>query len=383
MRIFAFLSSYDMTLAEIFAQIPDPRIERRKLHRLPSILGIALCATLCGANDFKEMEEYGLAKIDLMKQLFDLPNGIPSHDTFNRVFKLISPDAFSTVLTRCAADIVANLSGHHICIDGKCMRGTGEKGKKGNHCQTIVSAWVSELGLVIGQKSVEEKSNEITAVPQVLDCLDISGATVSIDAMGCQREIADKIAKQGGYYFLAVKGNQATLHMEIARYFDTRKSGQQTDQSKEYDHGRIETRTSWVSNDLSSIHVANHWTDLKTIICVESEVEFKNKDQKRQETRYYISNAQLSAQRANKLARSHWGIENQLHWHLDVTFKEDDNQTTTPNAAENLNTLRKIALSIIQQDKSSCKSKKVKIKTAAWNDQFLIKILKNANFDTQ
>lgn len=371
-----------MKITEIFEKIPDPRIERRKLYSLSSVLGIALCATLCGATDFEEMEEYGNAKIDLMRQLFDLPNGIPSHDTFNRVFKLINPQAFSAVLTQYAAELVGSLSGHHICIDGKCMRGTGEKGKKGNHCQTIVSAWVSAVEVVVGQESVVDKSNEITAVPKVLDCLDLTGATVSLDAMGGQREIATQIANKGGFYFLAIKGNQPTLHKELIAHFDQTQADEQENKTTDCDHGRIEVRTCRVSNDLKTIHVANNWTDLKTIACIKSEVEFKNKDQRREETRYYISNRQLTAQEANQVARSHWGVENNLHWHLDVTFKEDNNQTTTPITAENLNTLRKLALQIVQQDKNSPKSKKVKIKNAAWNDQSLIKLLKNAKFHT-
>ncbi|HNL07413.1 MAG TPA: ISAs1 family transposase [Chitinophagales bacterium] len=369
-----------MTITEIFEKIPDPRIERRKLYSLSSVLGIALCATLCGATDFEEMEEYGNAKIGLMRQLFDLPNGIPSHDTFNRVFKLITPEAFGAVLTQYGAELVGSLSGHHICIDGKCMRGTGEKGKKGNHCQTIVSAWVSEAGAVIGQQSVEDKSNEITAVPKVLEALDLRGATVSLDAMGAQREIATQIANKGGYYLLAIKSNHPTLHKELIEHFDQMQADEQENKTTDCDHGRIEVRTCRVSNDLKTIYVANNWTDLKTIICVKSEVEFKNKDQRREETRYYISNRQFSAKEANQIARAHWGIENNLHWQLDVTFKEDNNQTTTPNAAENLNTLRKLALQIVQQDKKSNKSKKIKVKNAAWDDQFLIKLLKNANF---
>ncbi len=357
-----------MTITEIFENVPDPRIERHKLYSLSSILGIALCATLCGATNFEEMEEYGNAKIDLMRQLFDLPNGIPSHDTFNRVFTLLNPEAFSSVLNKYSAQLVGSLSGHHICIDGKCMRGTGEKGKKGNHCQTIVSAWVSEVGVVVGQQRVGDKSNEITAVPKVLAALDLHGAIVSLDAMGTQREIATQIVNGGGDYFLPIKDNQPTLHKELIEHFDQMQADEQANKTTDCDHGRIEVRTCRVSNDLKTIYVANNWTDLKTIISVKSEVEFKNKDQRREETRYYISNRQLSAKEANQIARTHWGIENNLHWQLDVTFREDDNQTTTSNTAENLNTLRKLALQIIQQDTKSKKSKKVKVKNAAWNN---------------
>jgi predicted transposase YbfD/YdcC len=373
-----------MELIKLLRQIEDPRMERCKLYSLESVLGIGLCAMLCGATDFEEMEAFGLSKLDLMKQLFDLPNGIPSHDTFNRVFKLVKPEAFSKVLTDHALSIITELNDKQICIDGKCLRGTndsGKSGKKGNRCQNIVSAWVSAHRIVIGQQQVATKSNEITAIPKILEQIDLQGAVVSIDAIGCQKEIAAQIADSGGIYVLPVKDNQPTLHMELKKHFEQEIATPDTDKTLDIGHGRIELRTCRVSKDLSNIHVKELWQGLNTIIEVKRQTEFKKTGQKREEqTQYYITNASMAAKQANQFVRNHWGIENGLHWQLDVTFKEDQNMTTDKNAVQNLNTLRKLALQIIQNNNNSKKSKKVQIKSMGWDDKQLLNLFRNIKF---
>ena len=373
-----------MELLKVFQQIEDPRIERKKLYSLESVLGIALCAMLSGATDFEEMEAFGLSKLDLMSQLFDLPNGIPSHDTFNRVFKLVKPEAVSKVLTDHTHSIIRELNDKQICIDGKCLRGTndsGNSGKKGNRCQNIVSAWISTHRLVIGQQQVASKSNEITAIPELLEQINLQGTIVTIDAIACQTEIVAQIADSGGTYVLPVKDNQPTLRMELEKHFEQEIATSDTDETLTIDHGRIEMRSCRVSNDLRNIHVKERWQGLNTIIEIKRQTTFKKTGQKRKEqTQYYIANASMTAKQANQFVRNHWGIENELHWQLDVTFKEDQNMTTDKNAVQNLNTLRKLTLQIIENNNNSKKSKKVRIKSIGWDDKQLLNLFRNTNF---
>ena len=362
-----------MNLLEILRQVPDPRLERRKLHRLEIVLGIALCAVLSGAEDFEDMANYGCDKQSFLETMFEMPNGIPSHDTFNRVFKMLKPDAFQEVLFSFTRQLVAALQDKQICIDGKGIRSTSISGKKGNTCQTILSAWVAENCAVINMVCVDEKSNEITAVPELLACLDIKGSKVSMDAMGCQREIAGLIADAGADYLLAVKGNQPTLEMEVQKTFaDTDKSANfDTDRDFDYGHGRIETRICQLTEDLSQIHVAENWKDLKSLIKISTIRECKKTGKVEKQERYYISNGKWTAKQANEAVRKHWGIENKLHWQLDVTFGEDNQCASDRIVTQNLNILYKLSLQILEQSNTKKLSKKSKRKKAAWNDQFL------------
>lgn len=366
-----------MDISTILKEVPDFRINRRKLYPLEVVLGLALCAVVCGAEDFEDMAEYSRSKFDFLKTIFDLPFGTPSHDTFNRVFKLLEPEAFSRVLTAFSAQLVSTLLDKQVCIDGKCIRSTNTAEGSGNRCQTILSAWVAEHNLVIGQACVDEKSNEITALPNIIADLNLEGATVSIDAMGCQKEIAEQIAEKGGTYFLAVKGNQGTLLMELEKTFEQNKEKCLVDIDTSQGHGRLETRTCYVCKDLSQIHVAGLWKDLSCLVLIESKRQLKNSDQIQQETRYYIANKVLTPKKANQIARNHWAIENKLHWHLDVTFNEDNQANSHRIVTQNLNTLYKFALQIIEQHKMPKLSKKSKRKKAAWNDDLLIEILTN------
>ncbi len=357
--------------------IADPRLNRKKLHPLTTILGIAFCCLLSDGEDFIDMEEYGKNKREMLKELFDIRNGIPSHDTFRRVFSIIGVDKFGAILVEFSRKIAGDLSGKQICIDGKGIRGTREFGKRGNTCLTILSAFVSESKLVIAQKSVEKKSNEITAIPDVLAQINLKNTTITLDAMGCQRNIAQIIHEGGGYYFLAVKENQPTLHKEIVDYFEQNKALLPTDTTRDIGHGRIETRTCTISNDLNSIHVSPLWTGLKTIIKIESIRELKKTNKIATQTRYFISNEKQTVKKANSIARKHWGIENDLHWQLDVTFREDNSRVVDRIASHNLNTLRKLCLQVLVQDQTPKLSKKSKRKRAGWNDSYLFELLKN------
>lgn len=366
-----------MNLIMILSKVPDFRVQARCDYPLHEILGIALCATIAGAEDFTDIAAYGEEKQSLLGQLFELKNGIPSHDTFRRVFELLDPKNFQAVLQEFSAQLVEHLQGKHICIDGKGIHGTSIAGKQGNTCLTILSAWVSEYQLVLAQEAVSEKSNEITAIPKLLEQLELRGTTVTIDAIACQKNIAAQIADAGGTYILAVKENQGTLFREIKGYFDKKVNAPDFDKQFDFGHGRIETRTCYLSTDLTTIHVASLWKGLTNIIKVIARREFKNKDKVEQKDRYYISNGSLSPQKVNQCIRNHWGIENQLHWQLDVTFKEDANSVSNRTIAQNFNTLRKLALQILQQDKKHPISKKSKRKKAAWNDQYLLFLLQN------
>ena len=364
-------------LLTILEDMDDPRLDRKKLHPLTTILGIGLCCLLSDGEDFIDMEEYGKNKQEMLKDFFDIKNGIPSHDTFRRVFGMIDVDKLGAILVAFSQKIAGDLTGKQICIDGKGIRGTRDFGKRGNTCLTILSAFVSENKLVIAQKSVDKKSNEIMAIPDILAQINLKNTIITLDAMGCQRNVAQIIDNGGGNYFLAVKENQPTLHKEIVDYFEQNKALLPTDTTRDIDHGRIETRTCTISEDLKTIHMSPLWSGLKTIIKIESIRDFKNKKKIETQTRYYISNAKQTPKKANCIARKHWGIENNLHWQLDVTFREDNNTVVDRISSHNLNTLRKLCLQILEQDKTPKLSKKSKRKRAGWNDEYLFELLKN------
>jgi predicted transposase YbfD/YdcC len=370
-----------MEVHTFFADITDPRIERCKKHLLCDIIGIALCGMIAGAEGFEEMEDYAKEKELFLRTFLELPNGIPSHDTVNRVFQAIDPKEFAGCLVKWGKEIVGFLKGKQVCLDGKTLRGTG-KGQRKSAGIVLLSAWVSGHGLTIGQGEVDEKSNEIKVLPEVLKSLDLDGALVSVDAMGCQREVAAQVIEQKGDYLLALKGNQGGLHQQVQdfmqRFKNTDKvaSAQQTD----IGHGRIETRRCFVCNDLSWIDNGPAWKSLTTLVMVEGTREFKHSSKKAEsETRYYISSRKATPEQMGQAVRNHWGIENQLHWYLDVAFDEDLCRVRTGNAAQNLSTLRKIVLQLLLKAalKGSVKRKRLK---AAWNDEYMEKLLKELVF---
>ena len=365
-----------MEWKKFFEEVPDFRLNRRKLHKLGDILMLSLCAVLSGAEDFEDMENYGKQKEDFLRQFLELPNGIPSHDTINRVYNRLDKDKFAEGLHRWSREILDFMEYYQLNIDGKVLRGTGQAGKKhAGIC--LVSAWAEEQRLVLGQKRTEEKSNEKTAIPELLEELDLQGALVSIDAIACSVKTAEIIIRKGGNYLLSLKKNQKHLFEQVSEYMQKQKKVLPQDEWQDFGSGRIEKRVCYVCDKLDLLDDLANWPEIKQVIMVEASREKDGKLQK--QTRFYLSSLSTDASTSNKLVRNHWGIENNLHWMLDVVFSEDQSRTRKGNAPENMTTLRKTALQLLNQqtDKQSIKSRR---KIAAWNNDYLLQLLKNLRF---
>lgn len=370
-------------LLECFEGLPDPRLDRTRRHKLVDILTIGLCSILSGGENFSEMEFYGRIKEDWLKTFLELPNGIPSHDTMNRVFSAIDPHAFLDCFVCWVQGICPELADQTVAIDGKALR---HALNEGDSIPYIVSAWASEAGLVLGQVKVKDKSNEITAVPELLDALHLKGCIVTLDAMGCQKDIAAHIIEKEADYVLALKGNHATVHEEIKEFFadavppcatqcaDTaQKDKMDFYQTTDAGHGRNEIRRYWQSTDIDWFEDKHLWKNLRSIGMVESRRKVKGKTSI--ERRYYLSSLPLNAQRFGKAVREHWGVENPLHWSLDVVFREDDSSARTKNAAQNVASLRRIALNLIKKDRTIKGPQKSKRLAAALDTDFLKHLL--------
>jgi predicted transposase YbfD/YdcC len=353
-------------LRSIFSQIDDPRSDINKLHKLEDILLIGIISVICAAETWKDMETFAKGRKDFLRTFLDLPNGIPSDDTFNRVFSSIDSEQFESCFMEWVSHLVNLTGGEVVPIDGKTIRGAKSNGKKSPF--HMVSAWATNNNLVLGQVKVSEKSNEITAIPKLLELIAVKGCTVTIDAMGCQQEIARKIIEQQANYILAVKENQKQLYQDIEDEFRFGQ-GIQTDTTEDLDHGRIETRKCSVITDFKFI-------ENKSIIKVESIREFKHSDKPTENfTRYYISSLLSGAKDLQRAIRLHWGIENKLHWVLDVAFCEDASRKRIGNAAQNFSVLSKIALNLLKKDTSTKQGIKGKRLKAAYDHEYLIKIL--------
>jgi predicted transposase YbfD/YdcC len=368
-------------LFEKFKQIEDPRREHLKFHSLFDILVISVCATICGAEHWTEMEEFGEEKQEWFATFLSLENGIPSHDTFQRVFILLDNIELKKVFIEWVSEVVSVSGGVLVNIDGKNLCGSREP-VKGKRALNMVSAWVSEQSMVMGQLKCEEKSNEITAIPELLKILDLEGCVVSIDAIGCQKEIVKQIVEKGADYVIAVKENQGTLHWNVKEYLDWgEKTGfenikfdyYQTEIEK--DHGRIEQRRCWVTEEIEWLKEKEEWQGLRSIVMVEAEREVIGKE-KTVERRYFISSLEAKAETHLKAVRGHWAIENQLHWCLDIGFREDDCRVREAKSAENLATLRHISLNLLKQETSCKLGIKSKRKKAGWSNNYLLKVLK-------
>lgn len=370
-------------MLDCFEGLPDPRLDRTRRHKLLDILVVGLCSVITGGEGFGDMERFGQLRLDWLKAFLELPNGIPSHDTFNRVFSAIDPYAFLDCFAQWVQGICPNLGEEVVAIDGKALRRAFNEGES---IPYVVSAWASESGLVLGQIKVDEKSNEITAVPELLRVLKLKGAIVTLDAMGCQKEIAATIVELHADYVLALKGNHATVHEEVKSFFEdavapcateaapTAEQGRMDfHQTLEKGHGRIETRRYWQSADIEWFQDKGLWKGLKSFGMVESIRKLKGKSSL--ERRYYLSSLPLNAERFARAVRGHWGVENALHWSLDVTFREDDSRARTRNAAQNLATLRRIALNLIKKEPSKRDSLRGKRYMAALNPKFLERLL--------
>ncbi len=370
-------------IIECFAGLPDPRMDRTRRHNFIDILMIGLCSALVGGESFSDMERFGWLREDWLKGFLELPGGIPSHDTFNRVFSALDPHAFLECFGQWVQGICPNLSDEVAAIDGKALRRALNQGEA---IPYIVSAWACEHGLALGQVKVDEKSNEITAVPKLLNALKLKGAIVTLDAMGCQKDIASHIIQRQADYVLALKGNHATALEEVKAFFKdavppcatqcaptadaTRMDFHQT---IDKGHGRIETRRYWQSTDLGWFEDKGLWKGLKSFGMVESIRKEKGKNTI--ERRYYLSSLPLDARRFAHAVRGHWGVENNLHWRLDIIFREDDNRARTRNAAQNLASLRRITLNLLKKDKTNKDFLRGKRFAAALDPEYLLRLL--------
>lgn len=359
---------------DYFGELKDPRVERTKFHLLEDIIFITIAAVICGADSWNDIENYGKAKESWLKQKLKLPNGIPSHDTFNRVFSAISPSQMEKCFVKWIKSVCELTQGEVVSIDGKTIRGSRDKGSKS--IVHMVSALAELNHLSLGQVKVGDKSNEITAIPKLLDVLEIKGCIVTIDAMGCQTEIAEKIIEKEADYILAVKGNQGSLEEGI---IDTIKFEKpiETYEDIDYGHGRIETRVCSIYTDFSHIENWSRWKNLQCIAKVDSNRYIKSTGVNEAEMRLYICSVIPCAENIGKSIRAHWGIENSLHWVLDVAFKEDHSMKTNPIAAQNFSIINRIALNLLSNEKSKKRSVKGKRLDAGWNNDYLLKILKN------
>ena len=350
----------------------DPCVERTRHHNLDDIIFIAIAAVLSGAESWNEIECYGEMKEEWLKEVLELPNGIPSHDTFNRLFSALDADELEKCFLNWIKSVNEITKGEVISIDGKTIRGSKRLGfKTATH---IVSAWADKNELVLGQMKVDEKSNEITVIPRLLENLLLKGCIVTIDAMGCQKKIARKIISKQADYILAVKENQKELFEDVQ---DSVRVLNPSDESEDidYGHGRIETRKCYVLTDSSLVEEATKWKGLTSIIRIERERYFKATGKKEIESSYYISSLK-DALVINNGARKHWGIENKVHWVLDVAFNEDQSRKRAGNAAQNFSTLNRIALNLLKKDDAKI-GIKGKRKMIGWNNDYVFKVLKS------
>ena len=371
------------TLAHHFASLKDPRKYHSPPHLLLDIVTIAICAIICGANDWVAVETFGKAKESWFRQFLRLPNGIPSHDTFGQLFAALEPSQFQHCFISWVQSISQLSLGEVVAIDGKTLRHSFDKGL-GQAAIHLVSAWASDNRLVLGQIKVADKSNEITAIPELLRLLALHGCIVTLDAMGCQTEIAALLIAQGADYLLALKANHARLYQEVARLFDdalsdpTQAVPYQTSQPMTTKgHGRLEIRQCWTLNDpayLAYLDPQARWVGLRSVVRIEAERHLPGSEPSR-EVRYYLSSLAGDPEQLNRVVRTHWTIENQLHWVLDVAFAEDQSRVRQGYGAQNLAVLRHIALNALKQEKTARTGIQNKRLRAGWDNDYLLKVL--------
>lgn len=351
--------------------IKDPRRHNIR-HLLPDMLLISLCAIISGADSWTQVAEYGRSKINWFKSFLVLPNDIPSHDTFGRLFAMLDPKDFEDFFIRWVQDLAKSIKGKTVSIDGKALRGSHDRihGKSIIH---MVSAWVSSMNLVLGQLKTDDKSNEITAIPELIKTLALEGAIVTIDAMGCQRKITHTIIEEKADYVIQVKANQENLHNDITLFFENPDNTYDSVETVDGDHGRIETRNYFATSDIDWLQGKHLWTGLKTIVKVDRQRDVNGAVSK--ETSYFISSLDSQDQSLAKAIRQHWGIENGLHWCLDVSFREDLCRVRKDHAPENFSILRHMAINLLKRENSLKGGLQTKRLKAAWDHNYLLKIL--------
>lgn len=367
------------SIIEHFGTLEDPRRDNRR-HPLIDIVFITICAVICSAENWEDVEQFGYAKERWLRTYLRLPHGIPSQDTFERVFAALNPAELKERFLDWVR-AVHSWGAQTINIDGKCLRGSGDtaNGKSAIH---IVSAWARESGLVLGQLKVDEKSNEITAIPELLEMLDLGGSVVTIDAMGTQTKIAQKIVEKGADYVLALKGNQGTLKEDVELVFRDAERNEfgglavSHDRQLDKDHGRLEVRECWATEELDWLGCRGQWSGLRSVCMVRATRTVSGGSSTEQ--RLYISSLPADAARLAQTIRSHWGIENSLHWVLDVAFREDESRKRKGNAPENFALVRHIALNLLKSEKSLKRSVAGKRLRAGWDEGYLETVLSTA-----
>jgi predicted transposase YbfD/YdcC len=363
----------EISFTRFFAELPDPRVNRTKKHRLDDILGITLCAVIAGADSFEEIERFGEAREGWLRGFLALPNGIPSHDTFNRVLAALDRDRFAACFARWMAGLCEATGLRPIAVDGKAVRSA--PGDTFSGCLHLVTAWATENGVALGQVAVADGSHEIAAVPELLKVLDLNGALVTLDAAGCQKATLEQVREQGGDYLVAVKGNQPALQRAVHAAFDRAGeagfAGCDMHGEVEDGHGRHEERYVTVIRDPAGLPA--EWADVGAVVMVGREREVKGANTST--AHFYLTSLRLPAEELGEYVRGHWGVENGLHWCLDVTFREDANRTRDTNAGANLGVVRRVAVSLLKQDpsKGSIKAKRL---GAALDEKYLERVLR-------
>lgn len=355
---------------DFFADLPDPRIERRKLHPVPEILLLTLCGMICGCEGWEDLEEFGEAKLPFLKHYLPYVHGVPSDDTLRRFFRMLDPGAFEQRFVAWVRSFQQKLS--QIAIDGKTVRHSFDKASQQDPIH-LVSAFATETRLVLSQTQVDPTSNEIKAIPELLSLLDIRGALVSIDAMGCQSEIAKQIHTQGGEYLLALKKNQPTLHKEVELLFQDQSQAFLVDTQVDKGHGRLEQRTCFVTDQVDWLKEYHPFPALRSVVCIKAKRELGGKEET--EERYYVSSLPPDATLFLHAVRGHWAIENSLHYVLDVSFSEDQARIRFGHAPRNIALVRKIVLNLLRSVQKPRQSLKRMRKAAGWDDSVLHSIL--------